>query len=199
MSIYKKKKKSRHSNDGFTLIEVVIAALILMAFVAISAQSILLANFTRIKAQERARANQAIQEDVETLRLIGANDNNVAVPVQWSVGTCAATTATTGYANSLLTNFITLKSSYITNYNATSFASENVSFSGNTLSYQLRVRRQVEPAVANDPNFKVLRIRYRVETTKRPAAALTTDCNYGNNCVLDDYIEVIPNVAFRCP
>jgi type II secretory pathway pseudopilin PulG len=205
MGIYKrqlkiKTAKAHDADAGFTLIEVILAAIILMAFVAISAQSIVLSQFIRIKAQERARANQAIQEDVELLRLISADNSSINPNAK----TCAATTANTGYANSLQTNFTTFKTSYSSTYGAidNSFTSENVSFSSNNFNYRIRLRRQIETSTNDSSiNFKALRIRYRVETTKKSANsnAFNIECNYSNNCVLDDYIEVIPNVALRCP
>jgi type II secretory pathway pseudopilin PulG len=221
MNLYKLKTKIKAAkkNDpdaGFTLLEVIVAALILMAFVAVSAQSILISNIVRIKAQERARANQAVQEDVEILRLLGANDTNVVTLLNPNANTCAATTDTTGYAQLLQTAFEDKKISYSSTFGAmdNSFASENINFPNvsnantslynNNLSYQLRLRRQrVTDASDGKNNFKALRIRYRIETTKKPAepdsVAFGQDCDYSNNCVLDEYIEVIPNVALRCP
>jgi type II secretory pathway pseudopilin PulG len=221
MNLYKlrTKIKAAKKNDpdaGFTLLEVIVAALILMAFVAVSAQSILISNIVRIKAQERARANQAIQEDMEILRLLGSNDTSVTYLLNPDADTCAAVSYAGGYAKLLDDAFDERKISYSSTFGAidNSFASENINFNSvsnassslynNNLNYQLRLRRQIvtDPSDSKN-NFKTLRIRYRVETTKKTAedeaTAFAADCNYSNNCVLDEYIEVIPNVALRCP
>jgi prepilin-type N-terminal cleavage/methylation domain-containing protein len=209
MNLYKPKFKTKvarnnDSDSGFTLIEVVIAALILMAFVAISAQSILLSSYVRVKAQERSKANQAIQEDIEILRLIGSSNPNLSP----NANRCAAENFASGYANDLQTAFFSMKASYASGYDAASFASEEFSFaqtssfSQNNFNYKIRLRRRIESDSRDSSiNYKALRIRYRAETTKKAADpnAFNNDCNYSNNCILDDYIEVIPNVALRCP
>ena len=65
--IYAKKSPSE---AGFTLLEVLVAMLIAFFFVLGSMQALVLSTALRVKAQERQRANQLIQEDIEQIRFI---------------------------------------------------------------------------------------------------------------------------------
>ena len=53
--------------------EVIVAALMVFFFVAGSMQALALSVAIRVQAQERQRADQLIQEDVEQIRLIAEN------------------------------------------------------------------------------------------------------------------------------
>lgn len=89
--IYLKKSKA---DKGFTLLEVVVAMLVAFFFVIGSMQALVLATAIRVKAQEKQRANQLIQEDIEQIRFEAETlDENVSL--------CSATGYTNSYASSL--------------------------------------------------------------------------------------------------
>lgn len=85
------------SDSGFTLMEVLVASLMVFFFVVGSMQALALSVAIRIKAQERQRADQLIQEDIEAVRLAAENfdrDNSL----------CRATGYIGGYAQALSTD-----------------------------------------------------------------------------------------------
>ena len=89
--------KKPQSEAGFTLLEVLVAMLIATFFVIGSMQALVLSTALRVKAQEKQRANQLIQEDVEqilfTAKELGRNDS-----------LCSASAYSGGYAESLWTS-----------------------------------------------------------------------------------------------
>lgn len=89
--------KKPQSEAGFTLLEVLVAMLIATFFVVGSMQALVLSTALRVKAQEKQRANQLIQEDVEqilfTAKELGRNDS-----------LCSASAYSGGYAESLWTS-----------------------------------------------------------------------------------------------
>jgi type II secretory pathway pseudopilin PulG len=87
-------RKKHSPESGFTLIEVLVAALMLFFFVIGSMQALALSVAIRVKAQERQRSNQLIQEDIEQVRLVAEN-----LDVNQSL--CAATTYLNSYAQDL--------------------------------------------------------------------------------------------------
>jgi type II secretory pathway pseudopilin PulG len=90
-------RKKHSPESGFTLIEVLVAALMVFFFVIGSMQALALSVAIRVKAQERQRSNQLIQEDVEQVRLKAEN-----LDVDQSL--CAATDYSGGYAEDLYNN-----------------------------------------------------------------------------------------------
>ncbi|MGK7948667.1 MAG: prepilin-type N-terminal cleavage/methylation domain-containing protein [Xenococcaceae cyanobacterium] len=88
--------KTAQADTGFTLIEVVIAMLVAFFFVIGSMQALVLATAIRVKAQEKQRANQLIQEDIEQIRFEAET-----LPQNHSL--CSATEYANSYAASLKT------------------------------------------------------------------------------------------------
>ena len=86
--------KQPKSQSGFTLIEVLVASLMVVFFVVGSMQALALSVAIRVKAQERQRADQLIQEDIEAVRLAAENMApplpeaellmNVVSPAMWT-------------------------------------------------------------------------------------------------------------------
>jgi prepilin-type N-terminal cleavage/methylation domain-containing protein len=83
-------KKVSKPQDGFTLVEVLIAILIAIIFVTVAMQMMVIATVFRVRAQEAAEATTQIQKDLENIKYQAAN-------YQY---TNLATTANTG-ANSI--------------------------------------------------------------------------------------------------
>ena len=86
--------KQPQSESGFTLMEVLVASLMVFIFVVGSMQALALSVAIRVKAQERQRADQLIQEDIEAVRFAAENfgmDNSL----------CRASGYPGGYAEAL--------------------------------------------------------------------------------------------------
>ena len=97
LNIKKIYAQKSQSEAGFTLLEVLVAMLIAFFFVIGSMQALVLATALRVKAQERQRANQLIQEDIEQIQF-EAED----LAINHSL--CTATAYNNSYAQSLWTN-----------------------------------------------------------------------------------------------
>jgi type II secretory pathway pseudopilin PulG len=89
--LYKKNSKSK---TGFSLTEVLVAMLIAFFFVLGTMQALVLATAFRVKAQEKQRANQLIQEDIEQINLAA---RDLAI----DHSKCGATAYDNGYAKAL--------------------------------------------------------------------------------------------------
>lgn len=87
-------KQQSKSDSGFTLMEVIVASIMVFLFVVGSMQALALSVAVRIKAQERQRADQLIQEDIAQVKLVAENLNE-------NSSLCSATTYTGGYAKAL--------------------------------------------------------------------------------------------------
>lgn len=175
LNINKIYAKKAQSNQGFTLLEVLVAMLIATFFVIGSMQALVLATALRVKAQESQRANQLIQEDIEVIRFQAeefAQNNSL----------CSATTYTGGYAESLWTTV---------SGNATP---TKRLLGDNGKNYGL----SRTPDTANS-TAKVLKINFSVS----PLDSLgdpETDSSGNDIVIATDYIEVIPDAAIEeCP
>ena len=60
-------------DQGFSTLEVLISIIIALAFVSVAMQSFVLAMAIKVQAQEKQRANQLIQEDLELLSELASN------------------------------------------------------------------------------------------------------------------------------
>ncbi|MBE9018092.1 prepilin-type N-terminal cleavage/methylation domain-containing protein [Chroococcidiopsidales cyanobacterium LEGE 13417] len=67
------KKKPAKPEQGFTIIEVLIAILIALVFVTVAMQMVVIATMFRVRAQESAEATTWIQEDLEDIKYQAAN------------------------------------------------------------------------------------------------------------------------------
>ena len=161
-------KKSR-AESGFTLIEVVVASLIVFLFVIGSMQALVLSAALRVKAQARQRGSQLIQEDIEQIRFAA---ENLAV----DHSRCSATGYSGGYAEALVddANFPT--------GNPT-----NNLIEGNTNSTTYKLEHNTDRSTNT-----VLRISHKVRDLSKP-----DDDDF--NVVAENYTEVIPDAAIQCP
>ena len=184
----KKLFKFRHrktSDLGFSTLEVLVSIIIALAFVSVAMQSFVLGMAMKVQAQEKQRANQLIQEDLERLSdlasIIAEDHNNKCDPVAVTTGT-TSTAYENGYAYELWEDIDAVTVAPV------SLLSDGT---GKTLTL-------VRTPVSGDPTatpaipisstapHRTLKINYQV-----------TDPN--NNVIAERYVEVIPDVALRCP
>jgi Tfp pilus assembly protein PilV len=135
--LYKKNSKSK---TGFSLTEVLVAMLIAFFFVLGSMQALVLATAFRVKAQEKQRANQLIQEDIEQINL-------AARDLALDHSKCGATTYNNGYAKNLWDNLPGIPSD-----------KQLLDDEGKTY----RLSRQADTTNSASPH-KVLKINYEVK------------------------------------
>jgi prepilin-type N-terminal cleavage/methylation domain-containing protein len=87
------KPKSSKQEQGFTLIEVLVAILIATIFVTVSMQMMVIAAMFKARAQENAEATNWIQEDLENLRYQAANYKSTSLTANANSGNSSITLA----------------------------------------------------------------------------------------------------------
>ncbi|MEM8719771.1 MAG: hypothetical protein AAGE84_10740 [Cyanobacteria bacterium P01_G01_bin.39] len=181
-------------DQGFSILEVLVSILVALAFVSFSLQSFVLGIAMKVQAQEKQRANQLIQEDLEQLSefasIIAEDHTNKCNPVATAaVPPAPARTAyQNGYGWELWTDI-----------NAVGQPTANllVASDGATTGKRLGlIRTQIndlsDPSPANDAPYRILKINYQVQE-------LDSADNPIGNVIAERYVEVIPDVALRCP
>ena len=173
--------KQPKSESGFTLMEVLVASLMVFIFVVGSMQALALSVAIRIKAQERQRADQLIQEDIEAVRFAAEN-------LPENISLCSANGHTGSYAESLKTNI--------------AYPDDNpptkLLFKDKQNGKKYRLDRFIKPPATDEkqPDLpastnSVLKIKYEVRESVTP--------DDSDPVIATDYIEVIPNAATQCP
>ena len=184
-------KKAAHQKEkGFVTIEIIVSILIALAFVAVSMQSLVYAMAMKVQAQEKQRANQLIQEDIERINQLGNNTTLTA--------TCDATTYANGYAQALWTAI-----------NATGTQTKNLlekidtsTGAVDTSGKQLALQRFHLSSTTNNSTFphRTLKVRYQVwEWNGSYITSDGTTPAAGDEPIAETYVEVIPDVALSCP
>ena len=69
-----KSKLQRSTEEGFTLLETLVAMLVATTFVAATMQAMVIAAYSRIRAQETSEATALIQEDLEEVKFIATKE-----------------------------------------------------------------------------------------------------------------------------
>ncbi len=135
-------QKQHQPESGFTLMEVIVAALMVFFFVIGSMQALALSVAIRVKAQERQRGDQLIQEDIEQIRLAAEN-----MPVNQSL--CSATGYSGSYAEALTS---------ATGFPASGATKRLIEDNANSKQYQLN--RTTDTA---NSTSTVLKLKYEVK------------------------------------
>ena len=189
MQILFKLINKKSLDKGFTTLEVLISIIIALAFVSVTMQSFVLALGMKIQAQEKQRANQLIQEDLERLSdlasLIRADHANKCNPLA-TTGTGAKTAYENSYAQALWVEIDKVKESDL-----------DTKLNGFKSSKTLKIERthvydDSDPSPASDAPYRTLKIRYRVHDSDD--TTITDD-----EVIAQRYVEVIPDVALQCP
>lgn len=176
-------KKS--DNQGFTTLEVLVSIVIALAFVSVAMQSLVLSMGMKIQAQAKQRANQLIQEDLERVATLASNVPATTAPqtITEKCNAFASGGAVSAYAN----------------------------------GYAKDLWDNVQPAGSTAPSVKLLRkadgtevgktltlARTNISNASSTAPHRTLKINYqvtdpDGNLIAQRYVEVIPDVALRCP
>ena len=170
--------KVTHTEQGFTLFEVLIGILIASAFVAVAMQALVIATMFRVKAQEKEIASQLIQQDKEAVEYAASTYGIVSTDYQTS-SKCLATTYANGYAKAVFSNLFPKP--------------ENTHLLAGNQGKELAIER-IEQSASSVAPYKILRVKYIVSESK-----YTTVAEKEANAIAIDYLEVIPDVALRCP
>lgn len=172
MNILFKFKHNKPLDQGFTTLEILISIIIALAFISVAMQSFVLAMGMKVQAQEKQRANQLIQEDLERNNVLASNialNNNRCNPVDYD----------SGYAKQLRD---VVQPTGSTNRTVKLLKTANGSEAGETLT----LYRTFFGAARSTTPHQILKINYQVKDSD-------------NNVIAQRYVEVIPDVALRCP
>ena len=185
--LYLRPKKSLDS--GFSTLEVLISIIVALTFVSFAMQSFVLAMAMKVQAQEKQRANQLIQEDLERMATLATNvprDELALAPPHTFREKCNAFPAGGGaaaYANGFGQDLWGLvQPAGFSAPTTTLLRSADGTTGGETLTL---ARRHVSQGSSVAPH-RTLKVNYQV-----------TDSD--DNVIAQRYVEVIPDVALQCP
>ena len=212
------KIKTAKTEQGFVTIEAIAAMLVGLGFLAFSLQAFVFSVAMKVQAQEKQRANELIQEDIERISQLGNNPNLedvLPVAVRPSVCNPVATVAPVrtdyenGYGYALWDALIAavpnndpaLQKTIINKIEADG----SITTRGRTVALQ---RFHVSDNGGSDAPHRTLKVGYQVwfwgpdpgnpavntYLTQTNAVPAATD-----NAIAETYVEVIPDVALLCP
>lgn len=171
------KQKSEKSLQGFTLIEVLVAILLITLFVNITLQSIVIAVVFKVSAKKSNTATVWIQQDLEKVKA-------TASQLKYDPTNCKTNSQTAGFAQVLAQNLPVLDSSnnlqtiagkiYILNRSSQIGGTTPDTGSGTCKS---------------NACYEALQLTYSV----------TPQSGGSSSSVAQIYTEVIPAAAFQCP
>ena len=193
--------KKQTKETGFFTIEILVSLLIAMMFVLASLQSMVYATMLKVQAQERQRANQLIQEEIERVNVLASNiaedhsnkcnpvdDPDLSVPG-------ARTAYQKGYAQELWDGVQTYITPSSSNLPPIKFLIQETQDDGTIVDRGRRFGLE-RIHVSNTTNgstapHRTLRIGYEVREWN--------GTDFTGDTIADTYIEVIPDVALSCP
>ena len=169
---------SKEKQNGFTLLELLIAMLIVTLFVSLSLEGMLLASLAQIRARDRAEASLKIQQDLAAIRSLAANYTLDTSGDEFKAR-CNGTWTPPGKSSKQ--NILDGFSAYI-NSNLDLLNPSQYTSAASTSSYTFS--RTLTPSTTNT---NILQITYNVTDPKT------------SNSLAQLSTEVIPDVAFQCP
>jgi type II secretory pathway pseudopilin PulG len=222
--LFKFKKVTPRKEAGFTTLEILISLIIALLFVAVSMQSLVYAMAMKVQAQEKQRANELIQEDIERINRLGSTITPGAVASTTTIATppycnpvdtaaiAAAPSATppipvaiparTAYENSYAKALWT--ASILANPPTKTIIKKIKSDgSSETGGKQLALRRFEISSTTNNSSapHRTLKVGYQVWNwdginfkNKNNGTPAA-----GDEPIAETYVEVIPDVALQCP
>ena len=182
--------KKQTKETGFFTIEILVSLLIAMMFVLASLQSMVYATMLKVQAQERQRANQLIQEEIERVNVLASNI------AEDHSNKCDPATYADGYAQELWDGVQTYTNPPTSsNLPPIEFLIQETQNDGTIVERGRRfgLNRIHVSNTTNGSNapHRTLRIGYEVREWN--------GTQFIGDTIADTYIEVIPDVALSCP
>jgi type II secretory pathway pseudopilin PulG len=193
-------KHRKSLNQGFTTLEILVSIIIALAFVSVAMQTFVLAMGMKVQAQEKQRANQLIQEDMERTNNLGSNippqvKGVSPNPDHTFIQRCNAvppgggTTSdyANGFAKDLWDALITDVPDDDEKLKIQLLKMANGTPAGKTIG----LSRTHVTASSTSPH-RTLKINYQVQELDSSGAPT-------GDVIAQRYVEVIPDVALQCP
>lgn len=187
-------KHKKSLNQGFTTLEILISIIIALAFVSVAMQSFVYAMAMKVQAQEKQRANQLIQEDLEKVTTLGSNiaqnHDNKCNPIATAASgsTSAKTAYQNGYAYELWEDF-NAEPQPTAHLLKTTDGTESGKKIG---SIRKQINDLTDPSPPEDAPYRTLKINFQVRELDSSDSAT-------GDVIAERYVEVIPDVALQCP
>jgi hypothetical protein len=160
-----------NTEEGFTIIDVIIGMLVAFLFLMASLQAMVVEAYFRIAGQASSEGLLLIQQDLEEVRFLATESSLPYV----------AATCTSGYGAALQTNILNNMTAKDSNKDGIYTAKPN-----NTIEYQL-----TRTATPSTTDKQVLTLSYSVKRDPKGGTNYTKE-------VATLYTEVIPDAAFQC-
>jgi type II secretory pathway pseudopilin PulG len=190
LKLIKLTTKKTKPDQGFSMLEVLVASLIAFGFLIGSLQAMVLAVALRVQAQEKQVANQLIQKEIEDINRIAItlNQNGTSYDVQTS--RCSASNYDNGYAKALWDAYVADPAYEATPKQKLSIGTGS---SGEDEGKEIGLDRTFLTTNSSGSNapHKTLKIRYEVKEWD--------GTNFIGNAIAEDYLEIIPSAALQCP
>jgi type II secretory pathway pseudopilin PulG len=226
--LFKFKKVTPRKETGFTTLEILISLIIALLFVAVSMQSLVYAMAMKVQAQEKQRANELIQEDIERINRLGSTlaVGAAAIPAVPAIGATpavAAVPAARPFCNPVATSAdasttpaTPARTAYENGYasalwraipagNQTKTIIKKIKSDGSseTGGKQLALRRFEISSTANNSTapHRTLKVGYQVWNWDGTNFLDKNNgtLGAGDEPIAETYVEIIPDVALQCP
>lgn len=190
--LFKLSQKTSPKEAGFSTLEILISLIIALLFVALTMQSLVYSMAMKVQAQEKQKANELIQEDIERINQLGST---LAAGTAGNRPFCNPTSYEDGYASALW-NLLPLATQ-------TKTVIKKVKSDGSvdTGGKQLALRRFHVSSTINSHPYRTLRVGYQVwnwngsNYTNQIGGTITAN----DEPIAETYVEIIPDVALQCP
>jgi type II secretory pathway pseudopilin PulG len=196
--LFKLSQRTSQKEAGFSTLEILISLIIALLFVALTMQSLVYAMAMKVQAQEKQKANELIQEDIERLNQLGSTLPTPPVAATCNPVGVPAVAYQNGYAQ-LLWNSIPLATQTKTVIKKVK-SDGSVGIGGK----QLALRRFHVSSTNNNSAFphRTLKVGYQVwwgwDGTNYKNK-IGGNIAAGDEPIAETYVEIIPDVALQCP
>lgn len=221
--LFKFKKVTPRKEAGFTTLEILISLIIALLFVAVSMQSLVYAMAMKVQAQEKQRANELIQEDIERINRLGSTITPGATASTTTIASrpycnpvdtaaIAAAPSATPPIPTAIPAYTAYQNSYANAlWRAIPAGSQTKTIikkiksdgSSETGGKQLALRRFEISSTANNSSapHRTLKVGYQVWNWDGTNFLDKNNGSLGagDEPIAETYVEIIPDVALRCP
>jgi type II secretory pathway pseudopilin PulG len=176
-------------DSGFSLIEVVVAILMIFFFTNVALNMFVISGLFKKKAVQYTNAINLIQKDIENIKS-AADTYSLTTALQNT--SCNPASSSSGMATNFMNSLSATTGSYIVNsttYGAVGTATQVNS----TGTYYWLLRKQTVPSAATDTPYSILQLKYVVQPGTRSAPTTTA------TTLATAYTEVIPYASLQCP